>query len=227
MILSPEAIFSIKLSVKIVLVNVLLYFTLGNLLVYYLREENTFLKKVVSFFIDLPLIFPPIVTGFILLWIFRKHGILGEFLNKLHINVIFSFTGLVIAGFIASVALYVKPILSAVRSFPKNVLEASYASGKSEIYTFVKIVLPNVKNTFFVALLLSVSKVLGEVGISLMLGGNIPFKTNTVSLEIFTAVFDSDLQTAFRLSVIMFIISIMLFVLLKLFESRTKVPNLI
>jgi molybdate transport system permease protein len=226
MILTPEAVFSIELTLKIVLVNIILYFTVGNLLVFYLEEENTLLKKIVSFLIDLPLIFPPIVTGFILLWIFRKQGILGEVLKYLHIEVVFSFTGLVIAGFIASISLYVKPILSALRQFPKPVLEASYVSGKGKIYTFLRIVLPNIKNTFFVALLLSISKVLGEVGISLMLGGNIPFKTNTISLEIFTAVFNADLKTAFNLSIIMFIVSITFFFMLKMFEKKSSIKTI-
>jgi molybdate transport system permease protein len=105
-------------------------------------------------------------------------------------------------------------------------LEASYVSGKGKLYTYFRIVLPNIKNTFFAAMLLSVSKVLGEVGISLMLGGNIPFKTNTISLEIFSAVFNADLKTAFNLSIIMFIVSIMFFLLLKFFERKTKIQTI-
>lgn len=214
-----EALFSIYLTFKIITVNTVLFLTLGNLTAYYIINENTVVKKTVSFLVDLPLAFPPIVIGFILLWIFSKTHCLGYVLNKVHINIVFSFWGLVTAGFIAGLPLYVKPVVSAVRQFPENIVEASYVSGKSRLKTFLFIVFPGIKRVFLVSLLLSVSRVLGEVGISLMLGGNIPFKTNTVSLEIFTSVFNGDLQTAFRLSAVLFAISLILYFVVKHYEK--------
>ncbi len=219
--LTPEAIFSIWLSIKIVGVSVFLFLTLGSFLAFYISNENTISKKIISFLVDLPLAFPPIVTGFLLLWMFSNNSVIGEFLNKLNIKIVFSFTGLVIASFIAGIPLYVKPIVSAIKQFPKNIKEASYIAGKSKSQTFLFVILPNIKKTFAISLLLSVSRVIGEVGISLMIGGNIPFKTNTISLEIFTSVFNADLSTAFHLSVILFVISMAMFIVLKIFESKT------
>ncbi len=221
--MNQEAIFSIYLTIKIVIVDILLLLGFGTLLVYFLIEEKSIFKKIISILIDLPLIFPPIATGFLLLWLLRNNGYIGYFLNKLHIHLVFGFWGLVLAGFIAAASLYIKPLVSAIRQFPKSILEASYVSGKNRFTTFFLVLLPNMKRVFVASFVLSISRVFGEVGISLMIGGNIPFKTNTISIEIFSSVFNGDLNTAFRLSLLMFIVSIVLFTILKIFESNIKI----
>jgi molybdate transport system permease protein len=82
--------------------------------------------------------------------------------------------------------------------------------------------MPGMKKVFIVSFILSVSRIFGEVGISLMLGGNIPFKTNTISIEIFSEVFNGNIDTAMNLSLIMFAVSFVLFVFLKYIESNIK-----
>jgi len=220
--MSEEAIFSIILTLKVLCVDVILLIVFGTVLVFYLIEENSYLKKTIYMLIDLPLLFPPIATGFLLLWLFRDSGFLGTLLSKINIHIVFSFWGLVTAGFVASLSLFVKPLIAAIREYPKNIIEASYLSGKSKFKTFIFIILPSIKRVFIVSFILSVSKIFGEVGISLMLGGNIPFKTNTVSIEIFSAVFNGDVDTAMTLSLIMFAVSFVLFVFLKFIESNIK-----
>jgi len=219
--LNSEAIFSIVLTFKIAGICILLFLSLGSLIVFFLHiKKEGILKKLVNFLIELPLAFPPIVIGFLLLWLFSNDNYFGEILNKMHIHLVFNFYSLIIAGFIAGIPLYVKPIISSVEHFPRNIIEASLISGKSEIYTFFKIILPSIKKIVISSLLLSVSRVLGEVGISLMLGGNIPFQTNTISLEIFTSVFNSDLHTAMELSLILFFISFVIFMLSKFIMKK-------
>ncbi len=215
--LPSEAVFSIILTFKVVFFSVFLFLTIGSLIIFYLTiAKNGFIKKIISFIIELPLACPPIVIGFLLLWLFSNDNYFGKILNKFHINLVFNIYSLIIAGFIAGLPFYTKPILSSIEHFPKNIIEASLISGKSEIYTFFKIILPNIKKVVLSSLLLGTSRVLGEVGISLMLGGNIPFKTNTVSLEIFSSVFNSDLHTAMILSIILFFISFSIFALSKM-----------
>ncbi|WP_456479700.1 molybdate ABC transporter permease subunit [Nautilia sp.] len=220
--MNSEALFSIKLTLEVVSADVLLLVFLSIPLVFYLTEENGVLKKFVYMIVDLPLLFPPIATGFLLLWLFRDSGLLGRLLLKTDFHIVFGFWGLVLAGFVASVSLFVKPLIASVRQFPKNIREASYLSGKSGLSTFLFVIVPNIKRVFAVSFILSVSRILGEVGMSLMLGGNIPFKTNTVSIEIFSAVFNGDIDTAMSLSVIMFAISLVLFAVLKIFESENR-----
>ena len=219
--LNKEAIFSIILTFKVAFVCIFLFLSLGSLIVFFLyMKKDGISKKIVNFLVELPLSFPPIVIGFLLLWLFSNDNLFGEILNKMHIHLVFNIYSLIIAGFIAGLPLYVKPIVSAVENFPKNIIEASLISGKSEINTFFKVILPSIKKVVISSLLLSVSRVLGEVGISLMLGGNIPFQTNTISLEIFTSVFNSDLHTAMVLSLILFFISFVIFTLSKIIMKK-------
>ena len=218
--MSDEAVFSLILTLKVLLVDVVLLIVFGTMLVYYLMDEESCLKKIIYTLIDLPLLFPPIATGFLLLWLFRDSGFLGNLLSKINIHIVFGFCGLVTAGFVASLSLFVKPLIAAVKQYPKNIIEASYLSGKSKFTTFIFIILPSIKKVFIVSFILSVSKILGEVGISLMLGGNIPFKTNTISIEIFSAFFNGDVDTAMNLSLIMFAVSFVLFILLKVIENN-------
>ena len=219
--LNKEAFFSIVLTFKVAGICILLFLSIGSLIVFFLHiKKEGVLKKIVNFLIELPLAFPPIVIGFLLLWLFSNDNLFGDFLNKIHIHLVFNIYSLILAGFIAGVPLYVKPIISAVENFPKNIIEASLISGKSEINTFFKIIFPSIKKIVISSLLLGISRVLGEVGISLMLGGNIPFKTNTISLEIFTSVFNSDLHTAMILSFILFFISFVIFTLSKMIMKK-------
>jgi len=219
--LNKEAFFSIVLTFKVAGICILLFLSIGSLIVFFLHiKKEGVLKKIVNFLIELPLTFPPIVIGFLLLWLFSNENLFGDFLNKIHIHLVFNIYSLILAGFIAGVPLYVKPIISAVENFPKNIIEASLISGKSEINTFFKIIFPSIKKIVISSLLLGISRVLGEVGISLMLGGNIPFKTNTISLEIFTSVFNSDLHTAMILSFILFFISFVIFTLSKMIMKK-------
>jgi len=219
--LNKEAVFSIVLTFKVAFVCIFLFLSLGSLIVFFLyMKKDGISKKIVNFLVELPLSFPPIVIGFLLLWLFSNDNLFGEILNKIHIHLVFNIYSLIIAGFIAGLPLYVKPIVSAVENFPKNIIEASLISGKSEINTFFKVILPSIKKVVISSLLLSVSRVLGEVGISLMLGGNIPFQTNTISLEIFTSVFNSDLHTAMVLSLILFFISFVIFTLSKIIMKK-------
>jgi len=220
--MSKEAVFSLILTLKVLCADVILLIIFGTMLLYYLMEENSFLKKTVYMLIDLPLLFPPIATGFLLLWLFRDNGYLGNILSKINIHIVFGFWGLVLAGFVASVSLFIKPLIASIRQYPKNIIEASYISGKSKFKTFIFIIMPGMKKVFIVSFILSVSRIFGEVGISLMLGGNIPFKTNTISIEIFSEVFNGNIDTAMNLSLIMFAVSFVLFVFLKYIESNIK-----
>ena len=219
--LNKEAFFSIVLTFKVAGICILLFLSIGSLIVFFLHiKKEGVLKKIVNFLIELPLAFPPIVIGFLLLWLFSNDNLFGDFLNKIHIHLVFNIYSLILAGFIAGLPLYVKPIISAVENFPRNIIEASLISGKSEINTFFKVIFPSIKKIVISSLLLAISRVLGEVGISLMLGGNIPFKTNTISLEIFTSVFNSDLHTAMILSFILFFISFVIFTLSKIIMKK-------
>lgn len=213
----------IFLSIKTIAVSALLFLLLGVPLAYLLAKENLKFKWLIDTMVTMPLIFPPIAVGFFLLLLLGRDGALGAFLQKFDIHLIFSFSGIVIAAFIAGLPLMVKPLQSSIEQFPKAIKEASYISGKSEVITFLFIVLPTIKNSLWVALLIAVARALGEVGITLMLGGNIIGKTDTISLAIYNAVFDGEYDLAMILSGILVVTSLIFFITLNVLQKTKKV----
>ena len=210
------------LSFKTISVTLILFIIFGIPIAYLLSKKDLPLRWALDTLVTLPLVFPPIAVGFFLLLALGKNSFIGELLQYMNIEIIFSFTGIVIAAFIAGLPLMVKPLQASIEHFPKGITEASYLSGKSKIKTFLFIILPTIKNSLIVALLISSARALGEVGITLMLGGNIIGKTDTVSLAIYNAVFDGEYTLALVLSSILVVISLLFFIALNIFEKRKK-----
>jgi molybdate transport system permease protein len=208
-VIDPQALFSIKLSLKVAFVSSILVLIFGLPLSYFLATRNFPLKNLVDAMITLPLVFPPTVTGYLLLLILGKNGIIGSFLYKLfHTGVVFTWYGAVIAASTAAFPIFVKSARSAIEAVDENLIKVSYTLGKSELQTFFKVVLPLAKKGIVAAIILSFARALGEFGATLMLAGNIPFKTNTIPLEIYSAVSGGDFQKANILTAITALISI-------------------
>jgi molybdate transport system permease protein len=211
------------LSLQSVAISSLLFLLFGVPLAYMLSNEKLKFRWLVDTIVTLPLVFPPIAIGFFLLLLLGRDGFIGSFFQSFDISFIFSFNALVIAGFIAGLPLMVKPLQSAIEQFPKQLKEASYIVGKSKIYTLVFVILPVIKNSLFAALLISSARSMGEVGITLMLGGNIVGKTDTVSLAIYNAVFDGEYELAMSLSLILVCLSIMFFISISILQKNKKI----
>ncbi|MFA7083055.1 MAG: molybdate ABC transporter permease subunit [Arcobacteraceae bacterium] len=210
------------LSIKTIGVSAILFLLLGVPLAYLLSKERLKFKWLLDTLVTLPLIFPPIAVGFFLLLLLGRNSFIGSFLQKFDITIIFSFTGIVIASFIAGLPLMVKPLQTSIEQFPKSIKEASYTSGKSELNTFLWVVLPTIKDSLMISLLIATARALGEVGITLMLGGNIIGKTDTISLAIYNAVFDGDYNLALILSAVLVIVSLLFFIVLNRLNKRKK-----
>lgn len=210
------------LSFKTVGFSLMLFIILGIPLSYLLSKESLPYKWLWETLVTIPLIFPPIAIGFLLLLLLGKRGWIGSYFYTFDIRFIFEFKGLVIAGFIAGLPLMVKPLQSAIEAFPKAISEASYISGKSKLRTFLNIVLPCIKPSVIAALMIASARALGEVGITLMLGGNIVGKTDTISLAIYNAVFDGDYDLAILLCGVLVCISIAVFIGLHYFQKKEK-----
>mgnify|MGYP000626855967 CR=1 FL=1 len=188
------------LSLKTVMVCSTLFLLVGIPTAYYLAKENLRCKWLFESIVTMPLVFPPIAVGFFLLMLLGRDGVLGGVLGKLDMAVIFEFPALVIAGFIAGLPLMVKPLQSAIEHFPKPIVEASFISGKGEMRTLFAVILPSIKRSLVAALLIASARALGEVGITLILGGNIIGETDTISLALYNAVIDGEYDLAWQLS---------------------------
>ena len=164
---------------------------------------------VVDFVVTLPLVFPPIATGFLLLMLLGRRSFLGGLLSRVAgVEIIFSFWGVALASCVAGLPLVVKPVQAALRRETGRLVETSYMLGKSPWTTFLRVVLPNIRKSVMVGLFLGMARSLGEVGVTLMLGGNIVGKTNTVSLEIYNSVFTGEYERAFALVIVLGVVSL-------------------
>lgn len=131
-------------------------------------------------------------------------------------SIIFGFPGLVVAAFVAGLPLLVKPVQAALKSAEAAKLsEVAAVLGKSETAIFIQVLLPCAKRSILAGLLLALARSLGEVGMTLMLGGNVIGRTNTLSLEIYNAVFNGEFERAAVLSGIIGVASISMFTVLK------------
>ena len=195
---------SFKLATITVIILLIIGIPLAKWLAYSKHKSVVFINSIVV----LPLVLPPTVLGFYLLSIMRNESWLGSFFIKLtHSQLIFSFTGLVIASVVYSLPFVVQPMVATFNSIGLETVRTAQSIGASKTTIFWKIILPLSKKGIISAAILGFVHTLGEFGVVLMVGGNIPNQTRVVSIEIFNHVENLELQEANQLSLILLIIS--------------------
>ncbi len=148
--------------------------------------------------LTLPLVLPPTVIGFILLMIFGKNSPLGQALLQLGIRVVFSWSGAVIAAIVVSFPLMYRTTKAAFEQMDQNLIDAGRTMGLSERYIFWRIRVPVSLPGIGAGMVLAFARAIGEFGATLMIAGNIPGKTQTVPLIIYTATAAGDMRLAMQ-----------------------------
>ncbi|MFV0282980.1 MAG: molybdate ABC transporter permease subunit [Castellaniella sp.] len=211
---------SIGLTLQIILWATVLQLILGTLLGWLLAHKCFPGKGMLDVLIMLPLIFPPMVLGYGLLMALGQRGWLLAWLSPgLRPDIIFQMPGLVIAAFIAGLPLMVKPVQTAFQAIHRDMQEAGATLGARPWAVFTQIEWPLARHGVITGLILSCGRALGEVGISLMLGGNIVGRTETLSLAIYNHVMDGQFDCANQLSLLLCGLSALIFFLLKRYGS--------
>src|ERR1700760_4235621 len=187
----------IWLTLKLAVITTLLLLVAGLPLAWWLSKGRSFLKVILEAIITMPLVLPPSVLGFYLLLAFSpQHGI-GKWLqHTFNIQFVFSFQGLVLASVIYSMPFMVGPIKSALQQLPASLSQASYSLGKSKWQTFLRVLVPNIKQSLLTAVVLTFAHTLGEFGVVLMIGGNIPNVTRVASIAVYDSVEQMDYSSA-------------------------------
>jgi len=158
--------------------------------------------------------------GYYLLVAFSPKNAFGAFLERyFDTRLAFTFEGIVIASIIAGLPFMIQPLQNGFTALPESFREASYTLGKSKFETFYRVLLPNIKPSIITGIALSFAHCIGEFGIVLMVGGNIPGETRIASIAIYDQVQALNYKSANQYSFILFIIS---FVLLTLIYSINK-----
>lgn len=186
------------------------------------------LKKYKGFIdgiITLPLVLPPTVVGFFLLLFLGKNSFIGQFLAVFDINIIFSWPATVITAVVVSFPLMYRTTRGAFEQIDKDLIFAARTLGMSEEKIFWKIILPLAKSGILAGAILSFARALGEFGATIMLAGNIPGKTQTMSTAIYSAVQANDQETAFVWAGIIIVVSLMVIVLMNYWLKQQQKVN--
>ena len=212
----PGIVYPIVLTVQVMAVATPLFFLIGTPLGYLLGRGRGRIVAVLDFLVSLPLVLPPMAVGFFLLLLMgRKGPVGGPLAHFFNVEVIFGFPGLALAAITAGVPLMVRPVQAAVRGELSRLVELSSVLGKGPTRTFIQVVMPYCARSIAAGLFLATGRALGEVGVSLLLGGDIIGRTNTVSLEIYNAVFTGEFYRAGLLSGLLALVSLVLTLALK------------
>src|SRR5260370_881311 len=203
----------IWLTLKLASITTLTLLIIGLPVAYWLSKGRSIAKIILEAIITMPLVLPPSVLGFYLLLAFSPQHGLGKWLHdRFDVQLVFSFPGLVLASVIYSLPFMVGPVKSALQQLPAALAEASYTLGKSRWQTFKSVLLPNIKPSLLTAVVLSFAHTLGEFGVVLMIGGNIPGVTRVASIAIYDSVERMDYSNANYYSLILFSITFVIVV---------------
>ena len=213
------------LSAQLALVTTIILVVIGAPVAWWLARTTSRVKPAVQAVVAMPIVLPPTVLGFYLLILLGPNGAVGSWWVQMTGSALtFSFTGLVIASCIYSLPFAVQPIQNAFESLPQKYLERAWTLGASRLDAFFSIAVPLSVRGFVSGIVLSFAHTLGEFGVVLMVGGNIPGETRVVSIAIYDHVETLNYAAAHRMSLVLvafaFIVLATMFVINRRWSER-------
>ncbi|MAF84549.1 MAG: molybdate ABC transporter permease subunit [Gammaproteobacteria bacterium] len=194
----------IWLSVQLAAVTTLVLILIGTPLAWWLAGTASRAKSVIEATVALPIVLPPTVMGFYLLILLGPYGAIGQWWVELTGETLtFSFSGLVIASCFYSLPFAVQPLQNAFEALDRRNLEAAWTLGASRLDAFFTVAVPQSARGFLNAMVLAFAHTLGEFGVVLMVGGNIPGETRVISIAIYDQVESLNYTNAHQLSAIL------------------------
>ncbi|MEN9757609.1 MAG: hypothetical protein RL755_1796 [Pseudomonadota bacterium] len=180
---------TLRLTFQVASFATMLMLLFGTPLAWWLARTQSKYKSIINAIVALPLVLPPTVLGFYLLVILGKNGPIGQLTTQLGLGTLpFTFAGLVVSSFLYSLPFVVQPLQTTFAAIGNRPIEAAATLRASPLDTFFSVVLPLSKSGFLTATVLGFAHTVGEFGVVLMVGGNIPNKTRVVSVQIYNHV---------------------------------------
>ncbi len=211
------------ISFKLAIIVTIILFFISLPLAWYLSQSKSKIKPFLEALTALPIVLPPSVLGFYILWTLSYNSPIGHFFQEyFNVRLVFNFYGLVIASCFYSLPFMVQPLQSGFESLNKNMLEASYICGKGKLQTLFKIAIPNIKPSLITALIVTFAHTVGEFGVVLMVGGSIPGQTKVASVAIYEFVEVMDYTNAHIYSGIMVFMSFLTLLGVYIFNQKQK-----
>ncbi|MCB1956367.1 MAG: molybdate ABC transporter permease subunit [Rhodocyclaceae bacterium] len=187
--IGPEDWLAIGLTARLAAVTLVVLFAIGTPLAWWLSRSRSAVAGLVSALVAMPLVLPPTVLGFYLLVLLGPRGPIGELTQSLGLGTLpFTFSGLVVASTVFSLPFVVQPLQASFSALGERMLEAAATLRAGPIDTFIHVVLPLCRPGFLSAAVLGFAHTVGEFGVVLMMGGNIPGKTQVLSIAIYNRV---------------------------------------
>ncbi len=209
------------LSFSLSLITTIILLLISVPLAYWLSQTKTKIKPVLESIISLPIVLPPSVLGFYLLLAFSPNRAFGIFLEEyFNVRLLFSFPGLIIASVIYSLPFMVHPLQSGFQNLSSSLKDAAYTLGISPFKTLIHVMLPNIKPSLLTAIILTFAHTVGEFGVVLMIGGNIPGVTKVASIAIYDEVESMNYAGANFYSMVLLVVSFVILLLLFKFNKK-------
>jgi molybdate ABC transporter, permease protein len=207
----PDQIwFPLVITLKIAVISTFAVALIGIIISYILARRDFRGKLIADSLVTLPLVLPPTVTGYLLVVLLGKNGSLGNILYDLTgWTILFTWEAAVIAAFVVSLPLMVKTTTAAIEAVDREFEYAAFTLGRKELETALFITLPLAKKGILAGTVLSFARAVGEFGATLMVAGNIPGRTNTMSISIYSAFQAGNSELANMLVIILVVMSLL------------------
>jgi molybdate transport system permease protein len=193
----------------------------GTGMAYLLARKNFKGKEILDILLTLPLVLPPTVIGYYLIILMGRNGLIGGYIyHWTGWSIVFTWYAAVLASFVVSLPLMIKTTRAAIESVDQTLINASYTLGHSELTTVIKVILPLSKKGIIAGTILAFARAMGEFGATLMVAGNIPGKTNTMPLAIYTSASSGEWANANLLVVFFTLISGLFIYIANKFSTR-------
>ena len=220
--LDSQALSSLRLSLQVASMATLFIVLIGTAAAYFLAMKDFRGREVLDMFLTLPMVLPPTVTGYYLIILFGRNGLVGRPLFEASgWSVMFTWQAAVLASFVVALPLMVKTARAAIESVDRNLINASYTLGHSNIKTALKVIFPLAKKGIIAGAVLSFARAMGEFGATIMLAGNIPGKTDTMPIAIYSLAGSGEWSKAHAMVAVFTIISGLFLYIANQFGRRT------
>lgn len=219
--MESEFLTTMALTFKLAAVTTLILLVIAIPLAAFLVFSKIRFKSILETIVSMPLVLPPSVLGFYLLLAFSPASAIGSFLTEHGIRLAFSFEGLVIGSVLFSLPFMVHPIQSALAQVPRSIFEASYTLGKSKLETMVRVILPIIQHGLISGIVLAFAHTVGEFGVILMIGGNIPDETRVASIAIYDEVESLNFALAHQYALTLFVVTFSILLLVYTLNKKS------
>ncbi len=211
------------LTFRLAGVTTVILLAIGVPLAYWIAHTRTRFKPVIETLVSMPLVLPPSVLGFYLLLAFSPQHAFGQWLEQwLHLKLVFSFAGLVVGSVLFSLPFMVQPVQAGFQNLPASLIEASRTLGKPDRVTLFRVLLPNIKPALLSGTVLSFAHTIGEFGVILMIGGNIPGVTRVASIAIYDEVENLNYAAANFHALVLFVLSFAILLIVYLTNRKWR-----